>query len=187
MDTTKSTLLIKAKVNMTNPTNYSATVPYVNINILSNGTVLGHAIATNVAVVPGPNINIPVKALWDPLGPSGSQGVEIGRELLSQYISGPRYTDLPYKHKLTSSGFNTTLTLKTHNGTIPTQPRLGAALSGLDIEIPTPRLTPPKNPNHPDDDDDGDEKSPHFIDDATVILSSRESPPCYHFWSTCFH
>jgi len=68
-------------------------------------------------------------------------------------------------------GFNTTLTLKTHNGTIPSQPGLGEALSSLKIEIPTPKLTPPKNPNHPDDDDDEDDKAPHFIDDATVCTS----------------
>ena len=72
--------------------------------------------------------------------------------------------------KLTDEGYNTTLTLKTHSGTIPTQPRLGAALSSLAIEIPTPKLKTPKNPNHPDgEDDERDPKSPHFIDDATVL------------------
>jgi len=68
------------------------------------------------------------------------------------------------------AGFNTTLTLKTHNGTIPSQPSLGQALSSFEVEIPTPRLKPPKNPNHRDDDDDDrDENAPHFIDDATVV------------------
>lgn len=63
------------------------------------------------------------------------------------------------------------MTLKTHNGTIPSQPSLGEALSSLEIEIPTPKLTPPKNPNRPDDGDDNDDeddKAPRFIDDATV-------------------
>ena len=85
MDTTESKLLIEANVNMTNPTNYSATIPYVNINILSNGTVLGDATAENISIIPGPNTNILVKAVWSPIS---AHGVETGRELLSQYISG---------------------------------------------------------------------------------------------------
>ena len=81
-------------------------------------------------------------------------------------------------YQLTETGYNTTLTLKTHNGTVPTQPRLGHALSSISIEIPTPKLTPPKNPNHPDDeDDDRDENAPHFIDDATVGPASLPSLP----------
>ena len=86
LETTRSSLLIEAKVNVTNPTNYSAAVPYVNINLLSNDTLLGRATARNVHVVPGRNDNILVKATWDP---SNSAGLEVGRELLSQYISGP--------------------------------------------------------------------------------------------------
>ena len=88
LDTTASTLTIQAKMNITNPTEYSATVPYVNINLLSNGTIMGHATAENVSIVPGLNHDILVTALWDPKVPSGKKGLEIGRELLSQYISG---------------------------------------------------------------------------------------------------
>lgn len=68
-------------------------------------------------------------------------------------------------------GFNTTLTLKTHNGTIPSQPALGKALSQFEIDIATPQLRPPKNPNHHDgdNDDDRDDDGPHFIEDATVV------------------
>ena len=88
LDTTKSALVIKAMVNITNPTEYSATVPYVNINLLSNGTLLGHATARGVSVVPGSNRNIEVTAVWDPVGNSGEKGAYAGRELLSQYISG---------------------------------------------------------------------------------------------------
>ncbi|CAD6575067.1 MAG: hypothetical protein ASARMPRED_007042 [Alectoria sarmentosa] len=157
METTMSTLSLEAKINITNPTEYSAIVPYVNIKMLSNGTEIGHATARNIAVVPGPNHNILVEALWDPLTPSGQKGIAQGKELLSQYISG----------------FNTSLTLATHAGTIPHQPNLGKALSSLSIDIPTPKLTPPKNPNRdPDDedDDDRDPNAPKFIDDATFHL-----------------
>ena len=85
LETTRSSLLLEAKVNVTNPTNYSATVPYVSINILSNDTLMGHAIARNVQVIPGRNDDILVKATWEP---ANSVGLEVGRELLSQYISG---------------------------------------------------------------------------------------------------
>lgn len=88
MDTTRSTLSLEAKINITNPTEYSAIVPYVNIKLLSNGTEIGHATARNIAVVPGPNHNILVEAFWDPLTPSGQKGIAQGKELLSQYISG---------------------------------------------------------------------------------------------------
>ncbi len=88
LDTTASTLTVQARMNVTNPTEHSATVPYVNIHLLSNGTVLGHATAQNISVIPGPNHDILVTALWDPKAPSGEKGLEVGRELLSQYISG---------------------------------------------------------------------------------------------------
>ena len=88
LDTTRSKLSLEAKINITNPTEYSAKVPYVNFKLLSNGTEIGRAAARNVSVEPGPNHNLVVEALWDPLTPSGEQGVAQGKELLSQYISG---------------------------------------------------------------------------------------------------
>ncbi len=87
VDTGLKTLSIKAQVNFTNPTKYSAHVPYANIHILKNGTVLGHASVRDVTIVPGANDNIPVQALWDPSS-GGLKGQHIGKELLSQYISG---------------------------------------------------------------------------------------------------
>jgi hypothetical protein len=62
-------------------------------------------------------------------------------------------------------GYNTTLSLQTYEGTIPSLPQLGRALSSIEIELPTPELKFPKNPNH---NDDNDENAPRFIDDATV-------------------
>ena len=87
LDTTADTLSLYALVNFTNPTNYSAHVPYVDIHILNNGTKLGHAFAKDVDVVPGNNTNVIIQAVWEPLA-SGDQGKAQGRELLSQYISG---------------------------------------------------------------------------------------------------
>lgn len=61
-------------------------------------------------------------------------------------------------------GFNTTLTLKTHKDTIPSQPALGEVLSRLKLDLPTPKL------RHGDDDENGDK--PRFIKDATVCLEN---------------
>ncbi len=88
IETTKSTLLLEAKINITNPTDYSATIPYVNINLLSNGTRVGQATVRNISIVPGSNNNLMAEALWDPVTSSGRAGLDQGRELLSQYISG---------------------------------------------------------------------------------------------------
>ena len=63
-------------------------------------------------------------------------------------------------------GYNTTLTLRTHNGTVPSIPIIGAALSNFSVNIPTPRLKSPRNPNRPDDDPENN--GGKFIDDATV-------------------
>ncbi|KAF2142445.1 uncharacterized protein K452DRAFT_326348 [Aplosporella prunicola CBS 121167] len=154
LDTTESSLTLEALVNFTNPTDYSATVPYADINLLTNGTVLGHVTARDIKVKPGNNTNVVVQAVWDPLSASGEEGRAVGRELLSQYISG----------------FNTTLTLRTHANTIPAQPALGRALADLPLKLPTPRLHNPSSGDDDDDNDSPDDKAPHFIRSATMHL-----------------
>ncbi|KAI4724164.1 hypothetical protein E4T49_08114 [Aureobasidium sp. EXF-10728] len=144
LDTGKTSLTLTALVNFTNPTEYSATVPFVDINILTNGTLLGHATAKDVSVVPGINTNILVTAVWDPRTLGGEEGHRVGVEFLSQYIS---------------VGFNTTLSLRTHEGTIPAQPSLGRALSKFGVDLPTPNLR-----------GGGDKDEKHFIQDATMHL-----------------
>ncbi|KAL8894655.1 MAG: hypothetical protein Q9207_008447 [Kuettlingeria erythrocarpa] len=155
LETAKSSLTIGAKVNITNPTEYSATVPFIDINIFVNDTILGHATAHNISIIPGPNDNLPIEAVWQPSVQSGSKGTHTGRELLSQYISG----------------YNTTLTLRMHALSIPSQPSLGRALSIFNVTIPTPLLKPPPNPNHPfDPEEPPPSPGPHFIDDAVFHL-----------------
>ena len=100
----------------------------------------------------GNNTNILVTATWDPAEFGGEDARRIGRELLSQYVSG----------------FNTTLTFQTHKRTIPSQPEIGEALSKFAIEIPTPRLSAPAS----DEDEDDHGHNPHFIKDATFHLLS---------------
>ena len=124
LETGPSSLTLGALVNLTNPTDYSASVPCIDIHIMENGTLLGHATARNLHIVPGENDNLFVTAVWDPLTSGGKQAASVGRELLSQYISG----------------WNTTITLRTHNGSIPTQPALGMALSKFAVDMPTPSL-----------------------------------------------
>jgi len=151
LSTSKTSINLRARVNITNPTEYSALIPYLNIHISNNGSVLGDATLRNISVGPGNNTNLLVLATWDPSTFGGENGTEIGRELLSQYISG----------------FNTTLIFQTHNGSIPFQPEIGSTLSKFAIEIPTPRLSTPTG-----DDGAGGDQEPHFIEDSTFHFSS---------------
>lgn len=121
----------------------------MNIHVLNNGSILGDATAENITVVKGNNTNILVRATWDPTKFGGEKAKEVGRELLSQYVSG----------------FNTTLTFCTHKNSIPFQPSLGKTLSKFKFKIPTPRLTPPHDPADEDD-------KPQFIEKATFHLFS---------------
>lgn len=66
-------------------------------------------------------------------------------------------------------GFNVTLTVKMHEGSIPSQPALGKALSAFEIKIPVPKLATPHLPGDGDDGDDDTGDSPSFIDHATVV------------------
>ncbi|RDW60788.1 hypothetical protein BP6252_12171 [Coleophoma cylindrospora] len=154
LDTGKTSLDLEANVNFTNPTEYTAHVPFINIHILHNGSIIGEATARDVDVVAGDNTNIIVQATWDPTRLGGEKGRNISRELISQYVSG----------------FNTTLTFRTHEGSIPGQPGLGLALSKFEIEIPTPRLSTPNTGHGHDDPDEDEDNRPHFIDDATFHL-----------------
>ena len=86
--TSRHSLDIEAIISFTNPTDYSATVPFFDINVLSNGTLLGNATAENISVVPGRNEDLLVFAKWDPKKLSGSIGLDKANELLSQYVSG---------------------------------------------------------------------------------------------------
>ncbi|KAF2431869.1 hypothetical protein EJ08DRAFT_631531 [Tothia fuscella] len=173
LDTSPDGLSLRLNVNFTNPTNYSATVPYVDIKILTNNTVMGHATARDVVVRPGVNRGVVVEVVWEPGREEGLKGRAVGAELLSRYISS----------------YNTTLSLKTHEGTIPSQPSIGRALSAFNITFPTPHLTYPKQPDDDTNPGDGtppsnpskpppsdEPQKPHFIQAATFhLLTSTAS------------
>ena len=88
--TTKSSVSLTAMVSFTNPTNYSASLPYADVNLSWNHTLLGHATVKDIDIHPGRNTNVGLQAVWNPQHQSGSTGVECSRELISRYVSGEK-------------------------------------------------------------------------------------------------
>jgi hypothetical protein len=117
---------IEAVVNITNPTQYTAYIPYISVHVLKNGSVMGEATAMNLDIRKGNNSNLVIGATWNP-ATAGEAAHKVGRDLISQFLSG----------------FNTTVTVKTHRGSIPAAPLIGDALSRLDLEISAPKLSLP--------------------------------------------
>lgn len=149
VDTTSDSITLQAAVKATNPTPYSATIPYANVHILHNGTLLGDATVRDLNIVTGANKDIVVKAKWNPHR-SGDKGRRVGRDLISQYLSG----------------YNTTLTVKAHRESIPGQPIICEGLSRFNFTFDTPRIGLPGGGSP-------DETGSHFIREATFhILSS---------------
>ncbi len=147
-------MTLQAIINVTNPTPYTAHLPYANIHILHNNTVIGDATVEDLDIVKGPNANILVTATWNPpMG--GAQGRRIARELISQYLSG----------------YNTTLTVKAHRKSIPDQPVLCDALSRFNATFAAPRLHLPGDDDG-DSNGDGEGGGAHFVRDATFHLLS---------------
>lgn len=152
-NTTESSLFVSTQMNFTNPTEYSATVPFVDVLMLYNGTGLAHIVARDIFVVPGNNTNVSIDFSWSPLDIGGIDGKEAGRALISSFMSSP----------------NTTVTIQTHEGTIPALPDIGKGLSAVLIDVPVPRLSTPGSP----DGDDEDNHTPRFIQDSTVLLLTQ--------------
>lgn len=164
-DTTESSMTVSTLVNFTNPTQYSATIPFVDLLILYNDTTVGHIAAQNLSIAAGNNSHVPIDFLWCPSDLSGDHGVEAGRALFSSYISGgclqTKIWSVVEAHIY--PGFNTSVTTKTHRNTIPSLPNLGEALSVLNITVPVPQISTPGSPSN-----EGEDSKPHFIQDATV-------------------
>ncbi|KAJ5570946.1 hypothetical protein N7535_004606 [Penicillium sp. DV-2018c] len=173
-NTTESSMLVYTQMNFTNPTEYSATIPFVDLLILYNGTAVAHATARDISVTPGNNSFVPVEFYWSPLNAGGEDGLEAGRALLSSYISGrftySRHGNLWWNNILRYfyPGSNTMIVVKSHRDTIPSLPTLGKALSILNVTLPVPRISTPGSP-----DSENDDGKPRFIQDAT-----------FHLWSS---
>lgn len=91
-NTTESSLFVSTRVNFTNPTKYSATIPFVDLLVLYNNTAIGHIIARDLSVVPGNNTNVSIDLSWSPLETGGTDGVNAGRAFLSSYVSGKGFS-----------------------------------------------------------------------------------------------
>lgn len=150
LNTSETGATIQARVNFTNPTPYTASVPYFSAHIFTNGSRIGEAVATNVTLGRGQNVNNYIQATWDPIYFGGEKAHQAAKRLLSEFLSGK----------------NTTLELKTHSASFPNMPLLGEAFAMLNFSIPTPRLQLPGG--------DGGNKGPgtHFIRDATFHIFS---------------
>lgn len=99
--------------------------------------------------------DITVSASWDPAGFGGDTSREAGRNLISDYLSGK----------------NTSVTIRSHRGTLPNLPDLGEALSRINFTLPTPRLKLPGDGNKHDN-----TSLPGFIRDAVFhLLTSSAS------------
>ncbi|KAH2801439.1 hypothetical protein KXW19_001114 [Aspergillus fumigatus] len=149
--TTDSSMLVKTRMNVTNPTKYSASVPFADFLMLYNGTKVAHITALDIAVASKSDATVRVDIMWEP-SKGGPDGVEAGREFLSKCVSGS----------------NITMTVQGHEGTIPALPRLGRALSKLGFEFQLPRMSIPGSPKAPN----GDNGDTRFIQEATLHLWS---------------
>ncbi|KFY07801.1 hypothetical protein V492_06817 [Pseudogymnoascus sp. VKM F-4246] len=159
LDTGKTSLTLEGKVNFTNPTNYTATIPSFSIHILSNDSVIGLATVSNAEVILGNNTNLAVRVLWDPATLGDANSSTNARNLISQYISG----------------WNTSITFQTYRDSIPLQPALGESLSKFPIEMEIPHLSSPHDGSGDDDDEDTPDHL-RFIQGATFhIFSSSAS------------
>ena len=59
-----------------------------DFTLLYNGTALGHVTARDISVKPGLNTGLHFDLAWNPLESGGDHGVDLGRDLVSRYISG---------------------------------------------------------------------------------------------------
>ncbi|KAJ5673866.1 hypothetical protein N7462_009305 [Penicillium macrosclerotiorum] len=142
-DTTESCLSVSVLLNFMNPTNYSASVPFIDALMLFNNTAVAHIIGRDIFIVPGNNTNVMIDFKWSPLANNHTHGVK--------------------------AGDNTTVTIRTHEGTFPALPNIGKSLSALQIDVPVPHISIPGSPGNGQGGDDEDQKRPHFIQDATVL------------------
>jgi len=88
LETTKTSIKLRANANITNPTPYYATIPYIDVHIWKNGSILASVTIQETSVVPGLNPNVVVDATWNPALLGGEEGQLIGQTFLSQYVSG---------------------------------------------------------------------------------------------------
>ncbi|KAL3437687.1 hypothetical protein BDV09DRAFT_161745 [Aspergillus tetrazonus] len=154
--TTETSLLVETILNFTNPTQYSASVPLLDLLLVYNDTKVAHLTTRDVTIVPGTNTGVNVNMQWSPLDLGGPSAVLAGQDLISRFVSG----------------LNTSVTIKTHEGTIPALPRLGQALSRVGFEVQIPNFSHSGGPDKDPDQPGQDNGHQNFIQDATLHLWS---------------
>lgn len=87
-ESTESSLQMITAMNFTNPTQYTAHIPFFDVLLLYNNTPVAHVIARNFSLAQGNNSDSIFEISWNPLEIGGPSGVEAGRSLISSYISG---------------------------------------------------------------------------------------------------
>ncbi|UKZ80494.1 hypothetical protein TrVFT333_008255 [Trichoderma virens FT-333] len=152
LNTTKHAVHMQASVNITNPTPYTASIPFANVHVYHEGLLIGEVVANHLDVQLGNNSNLAVFATWDPVSLGGEKSHKAAAQLLSDYLSGK----------------NTTLTFKTHKGSIPGMPIIGDALSKFNITLPTPRIKLPG-------DKSGKNQGKNFVRDAIFHVFSSSA------------
>ncbi|KAK6509981.1 hypothetical protein TWF481_004695 [Arthrobotrys musiformis] len=146
---------MSAKITFINPTNYTATIPYLNILFIKNGTILGNGTLINAAIGLGEN-RVDVEAFWAPAD-GGDEARVVGMALLGEYVSGQ----------------NSTITVRAHERSLPSLPTLSKALKSLELALPLPPPPVDSSPNPPDD---GSTDPPRFVQSATLhVFSSTGS------------
>jgi len=106
---------INTLVEMTNPINYSLTVPLMELALLYEDSVIGRVVLYNAEIEK--NATIQTNGIW--------QNTPVAERFVSHYISGE----------------DPILTVLADNGTFPTSPDLSHAISGFNISLPFPKLT----------------------------------------------
>lgn len=86
--TTKSSIALEATLNFTNPTPYTANVPFVDLKLIYNGSNVANITGRDLLISPGFNPLVRMEGFWNPSAASGEDGVISGRKLISRYISG---------------------------------------------------------------------------------------------------
>lgn len=154
LNTSETGYTMEALVNFTNPSPYTASVPYINAHVFKDGHMIGEVTARDATLQLGNNTNMVTRATWDPLTFGGPEARAAGQRLLSDYASGK----------------NATITLRTHRDSIPRMPLVGEALSHMNLTLPAPRFSLPGSDTRPE----GERQ--HFVHDATFhIFSSTAS------------
>ncbi|KAH6610199.1 hypothetical protein Trco_000219 [Trichoderma cornu-damae] len=155
LNTTKHAVHMQASLNITNPTPYTASIPFATVHVYHKGLLIGEVTASHLDLQLGNNTNLAVSATWDPVALGGEESHKAATKLLSDYLSGK----------------NTTLTFRTHKGSIPGAPIIGDALSRFNITLPTPRIKLPG-------DKDGRNQGKTFVRDAVFHVFSSTASFC---------